>query len=160
MARRLRFSIAQPITITGFFSAGVLLICDMAAITSSDTYRINEDRAKDPAHHALTSAFYYAIIATALYMIIGMLMCVTVYGADKGYYQKDFQLTPSQRTLMLQTMSFITYLLLGALVFSKIEGWKFLDAVYWADVTLLTVRPFFPTEVDSKLIYIRSGRTG
>lgn len=40
---------------------------------------------------------------------------------------------------MLQTMSFVAYLLLGALVFSKIEGWKYLDAVYWADVTLLTV---------------------
>lgn len=36
-------------------------------------------------------------------------------------------------------MSFVIYLLLGALVFSKVEGWKYLDAVYWADVTLLTV---------------------
>ncbi|KAH0407980.1 voltage-gated potassium channel, partial [Aureobasidium melanogenum] len=48
-------------------------------------------------------------------------------------------LTAAQRTLMLQTMSFFTYLLLGALVFSHIEKWEYLDAVYWADVTLLTV---------------------
>lgn len=38
-----------------------------------------------------------------------------------------------------QTMSFIIYLLLGALVYSQLEGWRYLDAVYWADVTLLTV---------------------
>ena len=31
------------------------------------------------------------------------------------------------------------YLLLGALVFSAIEGWQFLDAVFWADFTLLTI---------------------
>lgn len=40
---------------------------------------------------------------------------------------------------MLQTIGFVVYLLLGALVFSTVEGWDFLDAVYWADVTLLTV---------------------
>jgi len=40
---------------------------------------------------------------------------------------------------MIQTMMFITYLLLGALVFSHLEGWQYLNAVYWADVTILTV---------------------
>ena len=139
MAKRVRFSIAQPITIAGFLLAGVLLICDMAALTASSTYRITEPKAEASATHALSSAFYYAIFAAAIYIIIGCLMCVTVYGANQGRYPKDFNLTPSQRTLMLQTMSFIAYLLLGALVFSKIEGWEFLDAVYWADVTLLTV---------------------
>jgi potassium channel subfamily K len=33
----------------------------------------------------------------------------------------------------------VAYLLLGALVYSHIEGWEYLNAVYWADVTLLTV---------------------
>ena len=40
---------------------------------------------------------------------------------------------------MLQTISFLTYLLAGAAVYSHIEGWAYLDAVYWADFTLLTV---------------------
>lgn len=66
-------------------------------------------------------------------------MVVTFWGAMKGHYSKDFQLTNSQRTLMLQTIMFLMYLLVGALVFSTIEGWPYLDAVYWADVTLFTV---------------------
>lgn len=66
-------------------------------------------------------------------------MLATVYGAYKGYYEKEFQLTISQRTLMLQTISFLIYLLAGAAVYSHIEDWMFLDAVYWADFTLLTV---------------------
>jgi potassium channel subfamily K len=36
-------------------------------------------------------------------------------------------------------VSFMFYILIGALVFSKVEGWNYLDAVYWADFTLLTV---------------------
>jgi potassium channel subfamily K len=71
--------------------------------------------------------------------MVATMMLVTVYGAYAGHYDKEFQLTMSQRTLMLQTISFLVYLLLGALVYSHIEGWAYLDAVYWADFTLLTV---------------------
>ena len=138
MGRRLKFSVAQPITIIGFFLAGMLLIADMAAISSSPTYFLTGQNAPS-VNHALTAAFYYAIWAAVFYIIIALLMCLTVYGALKGYYERDFRLTSSQRTLMLQTMAFITYLLLGALVFSRIEDWNYLEAVYWADVTLLTV---------------------
>ena len=138
MGRRLKFSIAQPITSIGFFLAGMLLIADMAAITSSKTYFLTGQDAPSGSH-ALSAAFYYAIWATVFYIIIALLMCLTVYGALKGYYDREFQLTSSQRTLMLQTMGFITYLLLGALVFSSIEGWTYLEGVYWADITLLTV---------------------
>jgi potassium channel subfamily K len=66
-------------------------------------------------------------------------MLITFSGALAGHYAKDFALTASQRTLMLQTIMFLMYLLLGALVFSNIENWNYLDAVYWADVTLFTV---------------------
>jgi potassium channel subfamily K len=89
--------------------------------------------------HALSQAYYYGIIAAALYFIISSLLVFTAFGAYKGHYSKDFQLSPSQRTLMLQTIGFMAYILLGALIFSKLEGWQFLDGVFWADFTLLTV---------------------
>lgn len=66
-------------------------------------------------------------------------MSVTVYGALRAHYPLDFQLTPSQRTLMLQTIVFLTYMLLGALVFASLEGWSYLDSVYWANVSLFTI---------------------
>jgi len=140
MAHHLRFSIAQPITIVGFTVSSGLLIADLIALSVSSTYQLPADSPAAPAaHHALTSAFYYAIMAAAIYLIIASLMCLTVWGAYKGHYARHFKLTAAQRTLMLQTMSFFTYLLLGALVFSHVEKWEYLDAVYWADVTLLTV---------------------
>jgi potassium channel subfamily K len=139
MAQRVRFSIAQPITIAGFLSAGVLLIVDLAVLSGLPNHGITRLEAIPQNRHAFTGAFYYAIFSASIYIVIGGLMFMTVYGANTGHYRKRFELTGPQRTLMLQTMSFVTYLLLGALVYSHIEGWEFLNAVYWADVTLLTV---------------------
>ncbi|KAK7537115.1 potassium channel-like protein [Phyllosticta citribraziliensis] len=133
MARRLSFNVAQPITIGGFSVASVLLIA-LVCVASSSHFRL-----QPAASHALSQAYYYAIIAASIYAIVALLMVLTVYGASKNHYAKEFRLTISQRTLMLQTISFTAYLLLGGLVFSRIEGWDFLDGIYWADYTLLTV---------------------
>lgn len=132
MARRVSFSIAQPITILGFWIASILLI----ALIAVSSHNINRPSAED---QALTQAYYYAIFAAGLYQIISYLMCITVWGAYKGHYSKEFKLTAAQRTLMLQTISFLVYQHLWALAYSHIEGWKFLDAVYWADFTSLTI---------------------
>jgi potassium channel subfamily K len=152
MARRLSFKIAQPITIWGFWIASVLLIALIAVASSHKLLHKPGVR-----HQALTQAYYYAVFAAGLYQIISYMvgeinklheqdadttsckMMFTIYGALKGHYSKEFKLTLPQRTLMLQTICLLGYLLLGALVYSKIEGWKFLDAVYWADFTLLTI---------------------
>ncbi|KAF2674801.1 voltage-gated potassium channel [Microthyrium microscopicum] len=135
MARRLALHIAQPIIIVGWFMSGFMLIGLVAAASARSTgFRPNP-----PEAHALTQAFYYAIGAAGLYCIVAGLMIFTVVGAVKGHYEKEFTLTTAQRTLMLQTIGFLMYLLLGALVFKSIEKWKYLDAVFWADFTLLTI---------------------
>ena len=131
MARRLSFSIAQPITIIGWYIASILLISLVTAAVHV---------VKVPGEsRALTQAFYYAIIAAVLYFIIATFMSFTVYGAYMDHYPKEFTLTMSQRTLMLQTISFMVYMVGGAAVYAKIEGWKLLDAVYFTNYTLLTV---------------------
>lgn len=131
MARRLSFSIAQPITIIGWYLSSIFLIADLAGIIH--VVKIPGER------RALTQAFYYAIFAAGLYFIIASLMVFTVYGAWKGHYSKEFKLSMSQRTLMLQTISFMIYMIGGAGVYAKIEGWMFLDAVYFTNYTLLTI---------------------
>lgn len=131
MARRLSFSVAQPITVVGWYLSSILLIADLASIIHI---------VKVPGQRrALTQAFYYAIFAAALYFIIASLMVFTVIGAWRGHYSKEFKLNMSQRTLMLQTISFMIYMVGGAGVYAKIEGWMFLDALYFTNYTLLTV---------------------
>ncbi|KAJ4413051.1 hypothetical protein N0V91_000025 [Didymella pomorum] len=133
MARRVSFAIAQPITVVGFYIASLLLMA-LVGVASSSVFRL-EPREE----HALSQAYYYGMIASGLYFIIATLMVFTIYGAYQGRYPKEFRLSPSQRTLMLQTIGFMFYLLLGALMFAEVEGWNFLDGVFYADFTLLTV---------------------
>lgn len=132
MTKRVRFSIAQPITIVGWYISSILLV-SLCATASGPLLKQPE------IEYVWSQAFYYGLFAAILYFIVASLMVVTVWGAQTGHYPKDFELTPSQRTLMLQTILFLTYLLVGALVFCHVEDWLYLDAVYWADVTLFTV---------------------
>jgi potassium channel subfamily K, other eukaryote len=114
MARRVSFSTAQPVTILGFWTASILLIA-LIAVASHHL------RAPGVVNQALTQAYYYAIFAAGLYQLISCLMCITVWGAYQGHYSREFKLTMSQRTLMLQTISFMAYLLVGAAIFSHVE---------------------------------------
>ena len=134
MARRVRFAVAQPITMVGWYFSSFALIALTATASGPLQAGISPEK-----NMVWSQAFYYAIFSAILYLAVASLMVVTFYGAWTGHYPKDFQLTNSQRTLMLQTIMLLMYLLVGALVFSHIEDWAYLDAVYWADVTLFTI---------------------
>ena len=134
MARRLPFSIAQPITIIGWYLSSFLLIGLVVAASYAPSMQLPPE-----SNPALTGAFYYAIMAAGLYVIVASLMVVTVWGAHQGHYSKTFELTMSQRTLMLQTIAYLVYLLGGAAVYAHIENWLFLNGVWWANYTLLTI---------------------
>ena len=132
MTRRLSFAIANTVTILGWSMSCLLLIILVAVVPTCL-------RLPPPERQALSQGFYYAIIAAVLSFVVTALMLVTVSVAYKGDHGPEFKLTLKQRTLMLQTISFLVHLLTGAGVYSRIEGWAFLDAMYWADFTLLTV---------------------
>ncbi|KAJ6114940.1 hypothetical protein N7486_000718 [Penicillium sp. IBT 16267x] len=132
MARRVRFSLAQPIIIVGWFVSSALLIAILIPFGVLMYKPENSNK-------IYTQAYFYGTFAAGIYFIIACLSMVTAYGAHKGHYSRAYKLSNSQRTLMLQTIIFVIYLLAGAAVYAKIEGWRFLDAVYWADYTLLTI---------------------
>jgi potassium channel subfamily K len=91
--------------------------------------------------YAFSQSFYYAIISAVIYFIVATALLWNMLGAYifKAYPPAFTSLTVSQRTLMLQTMSYVFYLALGAGIFSSLESWDFVDGVYWANYTLLTI---------------------
>ncbi|OOQ85072.1 putative ion channel [Penicillium brasilianum] len=132
MARRIRFEVAQPIIIVGWYISSFLLLGILIGLGVLMYEPQN-------AGHVYTQAYFYGTFAAGLYFIIASLLVVTAWGAHKGHYSREYKLTTSQRTLMLQTIILFIYLLGGSAVYARIEGWKFMDAVYWADYTLLTI---------------------
>ncbi|KAG6217164.1 hypothetical protein E4U50_004343 [Claviceps purpurea] len=151
MTERVRFSVAQPITIVGWYISAICLL----SLNATAAGPLLDDL-DSPQDYIWSQAFYYGIWAAILYFVDASLMAVTFWGASSGHYAKDFNLTPSQRTLMLQTILFLSYLLFGALIFSHIQDWHYLDAVYWANVTLFTVGfgDFAPTTNISRALVL------
>ncbi|KAJ7242363.1 hypothetical protein B0H12DRAFT_1132454 [Mycena haematopus] len=130
----LRYSIAQPITISLWYFSAILLIIPLGL--THTTLKL----AGAPAYD-LTQAYYYAILSGIIYMILPSLLIANAVGAYVFHaYPPSFNaLTVPQRTLMLQTTIYVMYLAAGAGVFSHVEKWSYLDGVYWADYTLLTI---------------------
>ncbi|KAH8598424.1 hypothetical protein B0O99DRAFT_506332, partial [Bisporella sp. PMI_857] len=128
MAGRVRFSIAQPIVIVGWYMSSISLVALTATLKSALPYE-----------YALTQAYYYAMFSAVLYFSVATMMAITAFGFYKGHYDEEFKLTVRRRSLMIQTSGFLIYLLSGAAVYAHVEHWEYLDCVYWADYTILTV---------------------
>ena len=77
-----------------------------------------------------------------------MMLMVNMMGYFLGHYPQHFDLTDEQRNLILQTMLFFIWLAGGAGVFSTVIGWSYVDALYFCDVTVLTVGfgDLYPTD--------------
>ena len=135
-ARRIRYNVAQPLTISLWYLSCVFLVIPICLTRLSSL---------SPSTHptfTYSESFYYAIISATIYFKISTLLLFNFIGTTHFFraYRPTFaELTFSQRTLMLQTISFSLYLALGGGIFSAIEGWSFTDGVYWADYTLLTI---------------------
>ncbi|KAI9824392.1 MAG: Potassium channel [Thelocarpon impressellum] len=86
-----------------------------------------------------SQGFWYAIIAAVLYLINAMILMVNMLGYFLGHYPQHFTLSDHQRTLILQTMMFFLWLAGGAGVFARVCSWSYADALYFCDVTVLTI---------------------
>ena len=86
-----------------------------------------------------SQGFWHAIIAATLYMIGSMILMVNMLGYFLGHYPQHFELDDDQRTLILQSMMFFIWLAGGAGVFSNVCGFTYANALYFCDVTVLTV---------------------
>ncbi|KAM0415633.1 hypothetical protein ACHAPD_006835 [Fusarium lateritium] len=123
MARRIRFGLALPVTIVGWYTSS---ICRIAL--SATAARPFKDKGLSNEDVIWSQSFYYGMFAAILYFADATLLALTVWGAHTNRYEKSLPLTVSQRTLMLQSILLLIYLLLGAYVFSKIESWNYIGA--------------------------------
>lgn len=129
--RRVRYIVALPMTIIlWYFATGILM-----GITIS----MNEFVPPQRPEQTYSQGFWHAVIAAVLYLVSSMILMLNMLGYFLGHYPQHFELTDEQRNLILQTMMFFLWLAGGAGVFARVEGWSFVDSLYFCDVTILTV---------------------
>lgn len=132
MTSRLRYNISGPITIVGFFVSGMVDVILVAVASSILPLGISPDE-------TYSQAFYYACFSGAIYVILALMLSVTAWGIWFAGYSEEFKLSLAQRSLMLQTILFLSYVLAAGGVYAAIEGWTYLDANYFVVVTLFTI---------------------
>ena len=121
MAEKVPYRFAAVCVIIGWWLSSALLLGLVAAAPSQLSLPSGQAR-------TWSQAYYYAILAAGIYGVIGTMLAITAYGVYKGRYATKYKLTTAQRTLMLQTMFFLGYVLAAAEVYNYIEGWSYLDA--------------------------------
>lgn len=81
-----------------------------------------------------SQGFWHALLASILYLFGSLMLVVNMFGYVRGHYPQRFDLDDDQRTLILQTMLFFFWLAAGAGIYTRLEGWSYSDALYFADV--------------------------
>lgn len=132
MTKRIRFSIAAPVTIVGWYISGFIDIGLVAAAPRNLPLPTD-------GLSAYSQAYYYACFAGALYVILSIMLSCTAVGIWIFRFSDEFKLSMSQRSLMLQTMMYLGYLLAAGAVYARVESEDYLDAVYYANVTIFTI---------------------
>jgi potassium channel subfamily K len=89
--------------------------------------------------HVYSQAFWSAVIAACLYFFLSGILMINMLGYFLGRYPQHFALTDEQRTLILQMTAFVIWLLVGAAIFRRVLEISFADALYFCDVTVLTL---------------------
>lgn len=91
------------------------------------------------ANDVYSQAYWSAVIAACLYFILAIMLMINMLGYFLGRYPQHFALTDDQRTLILQMTAFVLWLLIGAAIFQRVLGISFADALYFCDITVLTL---------------------
>ncbi|XHG05558.1 hypothetical protein AWENTII_008777 [Aspergillus wentii] len=128
--RAVRYIIALPASIILWLLATVILIGITAAM------HIYQSPSPGQIY---SEAYWSAVIAAVLYFILCIILMINMLGYFLGHYPQHFALTDDQRTLILQTMAFMVWLLVGAAIFQQAIGIPFSDALYFCDLTILTL---------------------
>ncbi|KAK9483618.1 hypothetical protein V1527DRAFT_413026 [Lipomyces starkeyi] len=131
---RVKYSLSQAISITAFFIASVLLL----ALVGNE-HRVYSSLVRDGLDLQFSQGYWSAVITAVLYFLCGFVLTWNLVGHLRGYYPASFILTSSQRSLMLQILCIIIWLAGGGGLFAGIEDYSYGDAVYFCDVTILTV---------------------
>ncbi|KAJ8101635.1 hypothetical protein POJ06DRAFT_294429 [Lipomyces tetrasporus] len=131
---RVKYSLSQAISITSFYIAGILLLALIG-----DDYRVYSSLVSDGLVLQFSQGYWSAVITAVLYFLCGFVLTWNLVGHLRGHYPASFILTSSQRSLMLQILCIIIWLAGGGGLFGGIQDWLYGDAVYFCDVTLLTI---------------------
>ncbi|KAK9427272.1 hypothetical protein V1505DRAFT_53719 [Lipomyces doorenjongii] len=131
---RVKYSLSQAISITSFYIASILLLALIGNV-----HRVYSSLVRNGLDLQFSQGYWSAVITAVLYFLGGFVLTCNLVGHLRGHYPARFILTSSQRSLMLQILCITIWLAGGGGLFAGIQDYSYGDAVYFCDVTILTI---------------------
>jgi potassium channel subfamily K len=121
------------VTIIGWFASAAILFSLIGVVARQRPIA----QPQQALHY--TQNFFYGILAAGLYILIAILLAIYTASAHTIRLSRNDRQTIECTSIILQTITFAVFLLGGAAMYSSIEGWSFMDGLYFTDYTLLTI---------------------
>lgn len=86
-----------------------------------------------------TQNFFAGIISAGLYVLIAVLLSIYMVSMNVSPFSLADRRKIECTSIVFRVATFVILLLGGAAVYSNIEGWSLMDALYFTDYTLLTI---------------------
>ncbi|ODQ66856.1 voltage-gated potassium channel, partial [Nadsonia fulvescens var. elongata DSM 6958] len=134
---RVRYNVSQAISIGGFLTGSLILIA--LVIASNSVYDFNNPI--NASEYKPSQGYWYAVITASMYFLCFIMLLMNEIGHIRGIYGASFNLNRPQRSFMLQNIAYVGWILGGAGLFTFLlsEHVSYPDAIYYAQVTVLTI---------------------
>ncbi|KAB8222976.1 TOK2 potassium channel [Aspergillus novoparasiticus] len=123
------------------FIVTILCWCASAAILLSVIGVVAQEHTIVNSQQTLqyTQNYFYGTFAAGHYLLIAVFLAIYAGSVHSVHLNREERRTIECTSIILRVAAFFVFLLGGAAVYATIEGWLFMDALYWADYTLLTI---------------------
>jgi potassium channel subfamily K len=121
------------VTIIGWFASATILFSLIGVLVRQHPI------AQPQQSLQYTQNFFYGILAAGLYILIAILLAIYTASVHTVRLSRKDRQTIECTSIILRTITFAVFLLGGAAMYSSIEGWSFMDGLYFTDYTLLTI---------------------
>ncbi|ODV83916.1 hypothetical protein CANARDRAFT_29635 [[Candida] arabinofermentans NRRL YB-2248] len=131
--KKLRYNISQVISLSGWLIATILLLGLLVA------YHIEFMKHEKYLKYEYSFGFWFAVFTVILNFSTFVLLCMNELGFLLKKYPPVFNIDAVQKTLMTQSIFFVAWCLGGAGMFTALLNINFGNALYFAEVTILTI---------------------
>ncbi|KAE8420407.1 hypothetical protein BDV36DRAFT_281507 [Aspergillus pseudocaelatus] len=121
------------VVLSGWLTAGALLFSLIGVTTRRHPIVQPRQSLK------YTQSYFYGILTASLYIFIAILLAAYTATARSASLSRHDRRTVEYTSIILRTITFIIVVTGGAGVYSTVEGWSFMDALYFTDYTVLTI---------------------
>ncbi|KAJ5765919.1 hypothetical protein N7520_005478 [Penicillium odoratum] len=121
------------IAVFGWLASAIILL----SLIGIEVQQHRNIRSEQPLEY--TQNFYAGIFAASLYCLIAILLAAYMASSSSLHLSPTDRRTVECSSIIHRVITFTIILLGGAGIYSTIEGWSLMDALYFTDYTVLTI---------------------